>query len=205
MIHAGDLINNAHNDGQWGEWHGAGGWVNGMIPSIPTPGNHEYAPLQPDGPRTLSAQWRPQFTLPTNGPAGLEETCYYVDYQGVRIISLNTEEKREEQVAWLDRTLANNPNRWTILTFHRPMYSVARGRDNAELRNLWVPIFDKYRVDLVLQGHDHAYARSKNLRSGKNVRDNESGTVYVVSVSGPKMYNLEQEEWMQRAAEDTQL
>jgi hypothetical protein len=29
--------------------------------------------------------------------------------------------------------------------------------------------------------------------------------VYVVSVSGPKMYNLEREDWMARTAEDTQL
>ncbi|MBC8103377.1 MAG: metallophosphoesterase family protein [Cytophagales bacterium] len=199
MIHAGDLINRAGNDGEWGEWFGAGGWMNGMIPSIPTPGNHEY------GGKQLDNHWRPQFALPTNGPAGLEETCYYVDYQGVRIVSLNTEEKQQEQVAWLDDVLSKNPHRWTVLTFHRPMFSSAKGRDNKELRALWMPLFDRHRVDLVLQGHDHTYARSKNLRAGVNVRDGESGTVYVVSVSGPKMYNLERSPWMQRAAEDTQL
>jgi hypothetical protein len=66
-------------------------------------------------------------------------------------------------------------------------------------------VFDKHRVDLVLQGHDHTYARSQNLRAGVNVRDAGSGTVYVVSVSGPKMYNLDRAPWMRRAAEDTQL
>lgn len=205
ILHAGDLINNANADAQWGEWHQAGGWVNSMVPSIPTPGNHEYAKRTEDGPREISGHWRPQYALPENGPKGLEESCYYLDYQGVRIISLNSNERQEEQAAWLDGVLADNPNRWTVLTFHHPMYSAARNRDNPTLRNIWLPVLDKHRVDLVLQGHDHTYARSKNLRTGVNVRDGESGTVYVVSVSGPKMYDLKREPWMQRAAEDTQL
>ena len=29
-------------DAQWGEWHQAPDWVNGTIPVIATPGNHEY-------------------------------------------------------------------------------------------------------------------------------------------------------------------
>lgn len=207
MIHAGDLINNSHTDSQWGEWFNAGGWVNGMTPSIPTPGNHEYSGTDGKGVKHegLSDHWRAQFDLPENGPAGLEETCYYLDYQGVRIISLNTEEKVAEQVAWLDKTLTNNSNRWTVLTFHRPIYSSAKGRDNKAIREAWLPIFDKHKVDIVLQGHDHTYARSRNMRSGVNVRNDESGTIYVVSVSGPKMYNLENAPWMARRAEDTQL
>ena len=42
MLHAGDLINRANSDHEWGEWFYAGGWVYGMMPSIATPGNHEY-------------------------------------------------------------------------------------------------------------------------------------------------------------------
>jgi hypothetical protein len=58
----------------------------------------------------------------------------------------------------------------------------------------------------VLQGHDHSYARS-NLITGVNAQAGGSGTVYVVSVSGPKMYELKpsDEQWWVRAAEDTQL
>ncbi|MBU2098095.1 MAG: fibronectin type III domain-containing protein [Gammaproteobacteria bacterium] len=41
-LHAGDLINEDAFDSEWGEWHGAPGWVNGTIPVIATPGNHEY-------------------------------------------------------------------------------------------------------------------------------------------------------------------
>ena len=236
IIHAGDLIDHGTSDAQWGEWHAAGGWVNGMVPSVPTPGNHEYdrprptqaqldarakaaqeaqlagKAVEPATPARaeLSPHWRAQFALPENGPEGLKESAYFLDYQGTRIVSLNSNEKRQEQVAWLDEVLGKNPNRWTVVTFHHPVYSAAQGRDNKEIRDLWQPVFDKYKVDLVLQGHDHTYARSglrmsENVAEGASVFDGKSGTVYVVSVSGPKMYDLQKAEWMRRAAEDTQL
>jgi hypothetical protein len=225
MIHAGDLINRAESDADWGEWFGAGAWLNAMVPSLPTPGNHEYArstiqSLLTTGPavRKLSKHWRPQFTLPENGPKGLEETVYYLDYQGVRIISLNSNEKITEQVPWLDSVLQENPCRWTIVTFHHPIFSAAKDRDNPGLRAAWKPLFDKYRVDLVLTGHDHAYGRTgldlpgeiggtQNVAEGTTVRSQTGGTVYVVSVSGPKMYNLgaKSHERFKRRAEDTQL
>jgi phosphodiesterase/alkaline phosphatase D-like protein len=41
-LHAGDLINRAQRDAEWGEWFAAPAWVNATIPVVPTPGNHEY-------------------------------------------------------------------------------------------------------------------------------------------------------------------
>ncbi len=204
MIHAGDLINRANRDVEWGEWFEAGDWIQAMVPSIPTPGNHEYAKDGAGG-RSLSSLWRPHFTLPAGDIEGLEETVYFVDYQGVRIISINSNERLEEQAEWLDGTLESNPNRWTVVTFHHPVFSTAEGRDNETLRGLWKPLFDRHRVDLVLTGHDHTYGRGQNLPVGGNAVDTRAGTVYVVSVSGPKMYSLDDEAWWDRAAENTQL
>ncbi len=307
-LHAGDLINRAQRDAEWGEWFAAPAWVNATIPVVPTPGNHEYynvnagpekqriwntknggqvavtadlktlrdaadkitgydltartadgrsasaqfdanekftsvdagfteltgyvltdlTGLEADNPplrdriaepgiRTLSSHWRRVFTLPLNGPPALAESVYYFDYQGARIISLNSNERQEEQVAWLREVLSRNPMRWTIITFHHPIFSPAKNRDNPALRALWKPVFDEYKVDLVLTGHDHTYARSgdmkgrervgtQNLPAGYNqAYDASIGTVYVVSVSGPKMYDLTSDAWAVRAAEDTQL
>ena len=201
LVHAGDLINTPDRDDQWGEWHRAAGWINMSVPSVPVPGNHEYG-KQSNGERALNRNWRPQFTLPGNGLPGLEETNYYLDIQGVRIVAMNSNERQKEQAEWLDRLLSDNPNRWTVVTHHHPIFSTAKGRDNKELREILKPIYDKYRVDLVLTGHDHSYGRS-NVVAGENRRD--GGTVYVVSVSGPKMYQVTPAEWMQRKAEDTQL
>jgi 3',5'-cyclic AMP phosphodiesterase CpdA len=207
MLHAGDLVNRAGNDAEWGEWFYAASHIHRMVPCIATPGNHEYA--SGDSGKTLAAHWRPTFAFPENGPEGLKETVYWIDYQGVRVISLNSNEKQQEQVAWLERVLGDNPHRWTVATFHHPIYSAAQRRDNPALRAAWQPVFDKYRVDLVLQGHDHAYARSglmtQNVPTGATNFDSETGTLYVVSVSGPKMYSLDPRPFMRRAAEFTQL
>ncbi|WP_461055020.1 purple acid phosphatase family protein [Spirosoma arcticum] len=221
IIHAGDLVSEAHSERQWHEWFTAGGWIHGMLPSVPVPGNHEYRPVtaadEAKKESGLSVQWRPQFTLPQNGLAGLEETSYFFDYQGVRFIALNSNRQQAEQVVWLDSLLANNPNKWTVATFHHPIFSTANERDNKKLRDMWKPLFDKYGVDLVLQGHDHTYARgisgptTQNVVAGTNARDTKTGTVYVVSVSGGKMYTFKKDAWdkyeakLERKAENTQL
>jgi hypothetical protein len=204
MIHAGDLINRAQRDVEWGEWFEAGDWIQSTLPSVPTPGNHEYAKDDRGG-RSLSSLWRPHFRLPAGDLPGLEETVYFVDYQGARIVSLNSNERIEEQAAWLDRVLGSNPNPWSVVTFHHPVFSAAEGRDNPELRDLWKPILDRHRVDLVLTGHDHTYGRGRNLTEGVSRVEPMAGTVYVVSVSGPKMYALGDQPWRDRAAENTQL
>ncbi len=155
MIHAGDLINSAEKDAEWGEWFGAGSWLNGMMPSVPVPGNHEMAKI--DDKTRLSHHWRPQFALPTHGPAGLEETCYTFVYQNVRIIGLNSNQGIDVQTPWLESTLAANTSPWVVCTFHHPIFSTGKDRDNPKIRAAWKPLFDKYKVDLVLQGHDHTY------------------------------------------------
>lgn len=229
MLHAGDLINRAHRNTEWGEWFEAGGFLHAMFPAIATPGNHETDPYTPEedarGIDHLSIYWQPQFAFPENGPEGIDaETAYYIDYQGVRIISMNSVADLEAQAGWLDRVLEENPHDWAIVTHHHPVFSGSEGRENERLRNAWKPIYDRHGVDLVLQGHDHVYARGRspsptyaasaadNVTSGANLRDDETGTVYVVSVSGRKMYDLKPDGWegyegvdRERAAENTQL
>jgi hypothetical protein len=187
---AGDLVNHGNSDEEWGEFFYSLGWIPGMTPLLLLPGNHEYLTytIVDKKIRKLNDLWRPQFTLPENGPDGLEETAYFIYYQGVRFVMLNGNEKLEEQAKWLDSVLAKDPQRWTIVSIHQPFYSTGIDRDNPHLRELFIPIFDKYSVDLVLQGHDHTYGRTYKLRNGIKVDDNEKGTVYIVSVSGPKVY-----------------
>lgn len=114
------------------------------------------------------------------------------------------------QAHWLESVLAHNPSRWTIVTHHHPVYSVSDGRSNPELRDAWQPVYDKFGVDIVLQGHDHGYGRTAfrryapNEPNGATFRSQDFGTVYVVSVSGPKMYRAGPNPFVRRA-EDTQL
>ena len=305
-LHAGDLIDVHSSDEEWGDWHHGPDWVNGTIPVIATPGNHEYRrinqgspalriwknraqqdikvqvtgseevltdagkvrtitvlgpggelgmvriddggkiiavdqglvnlvgyqegalvgtrfnrpPLsdrqQDPGEPAISLHWKHQFAFPEQEVPNhkLTESVYFIDYQGTRLISLNSNEALEAQIPWLRKVLRNNPNRWTVVTFHHPVFSPAFDRDNPKLRQLWKPILDEFKVDLVLSGHDHTYARTgdvdvalaANAPSGYGqAYDPEIGTVYVVSVSGPKMYEITKGSFAKRIAENTQL
>jgi len=214
MVHAGDMVNSrsGKHDDEWGEWFDAGSWINSMVNNVFAVGNHEYI-KQESGPRLLSPHVPVQFATPGNGPDPLRDTVYYTDYQGVRYIVLNSmealqnEELAELQADWLRKVLENNPARWTVVIQHHPVFSVSRGRDNPPLRQHWKPVFEKYGVDLVLQGHDHSYGRGRNLSTGSSGKPDSRGPMYVVSVAGPKMYLLTEsaKQSMDRLAEDTQL
>ena len=211
MLHAGDLIDHCQSDREWGGWFYAGSFIHATVPSIMTPGNHEY--IKGEGRKRLSPLWRPQFTLPENGPLeALKETCYALEYQNMKLISIdaqsliNSVESRDAQVKWLDSVLTKNTKKWITITMHYPVYSTVKGRDNKELREALNPLIEKFDVDLVLQGHDHTYARgyASNGNSGKTVVE-DAGTIYAVSVSGPKMYESEDQDWMVKRGEYTQL
>lgn len=205
----GDIVNWGNDDKLWGEFFQAASWIPRWTPFVLLPGNHGYYTEIVDSQRIrrLNRLWRPQFTLPENGPEGLEESAYYFDYQGVRFVMLNGNEKLEEQALWLDELLSENPNRWTIVSIHQTFYSTGAKRDHVKLREIFIPVFDKHSVDLVLQGHDHTYGRTYKLRDGKIVGKNKKGTVYVVSVSGPKMYSVNPkfEHLMVKMGKNTQL
>ena len=210
IVHAGDLLAEGYDDRLWGEWSDAMGFISAMVPSIPVPGNHDLhrAPGAPDSKNVLAASplWRRHFLLPQNGPdvAEMPSQSYYIDYQGVRLIALDvnvfanedfvTEAKQrvwDKQLEWLTETLSKNPNRWTIVVQHQPIYDVAKGREYDDMRKALAPLYEKYHVDLVLQGHDHAYARTHKVAQDRVVDPAAPGVIYAISVSGPKMYELE--------------
>jgi len=207
IVHAGDLVADGYNDRLWGEWCEALSFISAMVPSLPVPGNHDLhrSPDSSDdasGPLVAPPSWRQQFALPMNGPEGLRGQSYYIDYQGVRMISLDvniyagkqdTEAKKQlaqQQTAWLEKVLGENPNRWTIVFQHQPVYSIAKNRRATQMQAMLAPLYDKYQVDLVLAGHDHGYGRTQKVRAGQVVPGDGPGTIYAISVSGPKMYEL---------------
>lgn len=197
VIHAGDLINHAHRDYEWAEWYKAGGFIHSQWTAIPAVGNHEFMSVAEGEPRELSLQWRPQFTLPVekNLDEKLHETVYTVDYQDIRIIVLNSNDQLEEQTGYIEEQLKTSSAKWNIIVCHHSVFSPAKGRDFEFARKNWKPLLDKYNVDLVLNGHDHTYARGHvPVRTTDQDSADEVHTVYVTSVSGPKQYQLDREQ-----------
>ena len=202
-IHAGDLINKAHRDHEWAQWFKAGGFIHSQWTAIPAVGNHEFmllgeTPLKGwswfKEKKKVSIQWRPQFTLPVEKDLvpELHETVYTVDYQDIRVIVLNSNDHKEQQTKYLEQKLKNCTAKWKIVTCHHSVFSPADGRNFQFARDHWKPLLDKYNVDLVLNGHDHTYARGHvPVRTRDEKSASELGTVYVTSVSGPKQYALD--------------
>ncbi|MCK3682825.1 metallophosphoesterase family protein [Maribellus sp. YY47] len=207
LYYAGDLINHTHSEEEWKQWFEAGSFIHASIPSMMTPGNHEYDST------ALDNHWRAQFTLPENGPDMdlLSETVYYVDYQDLRMISIDADMMDESPEAavetrnWLAKVLEETNKTWTILTLHYPFYSTKANRDNVELRENIQPLIEKYGVDMVLTGHDHAYGRGREKVESMTRPGEISGPVYVVSVSGPKLYGVSDQSWMSRKGGNTQF
>ncbi len=190
----------------------------------PSPGNHDYA-----GKHDSSIPPYFQiFTLPRNGESGGlasgTESYYAVDYGNVHLISLNTEEKNRDgtflfdgkgaQFEWLEKDLKANKLPWVIVYFHKPPYTKGSHDSDKEddlirMRKNVTPIFEKYKVDVVIAGHSHVYERTFPIRNhtGSNntfepqehiveskikkdtyvVDKNGQGVIYIVCGSGGKV------------------
>ena len=118
--------------------------------------------------------------------------------------SLSGSVLKDEQYNWLVDELKNNTCKWTIVSMHNPMYSIGKwGSDSSKnaialgLQAQLRKIFDKYGVDLVLQGHDHAISRTFPIDGAGSVQTenlvqmngieysiNPNGVVYVMNGTG---------------------
>jgi hypothetical protein len=211
LLHAGDLVNVADSDEEWRDWFSMAGWIHGSAPCLAVPGNHEYATPTGNVVSRITPFWAAQFrTRPTGLDANtdLRGAMWMLDWQGVRFIGLNSMRDTMLQAEWLQNVaLADNPNRWTVVMFHHPLHSCVRTRDNPLIRAMWEPILDDARVDLVLQGHDHAYSRTGKVQGSLLQPDHAPGRVYVTSVSGAKMYqiNSDRTELFQKLCQDRQM
>jgi hypothetical protein len=74
------------------------------------------------------------------------------------------------QTRWLETTLAaarrDASIDWIVAQMHQCACSSSRTGNGSDLgiREEWLPLFDRYEVDLVLCGHDHDYERSFPVR-----------------------------------------
>ena len=72
-----------------------------------------------------------------------------------------------EQPRDIKKAVENFPDtKWRIVTIHQDIYGSGLDHSDTDgmiLRTQLTPVFDKYDIDVVLQGHDHTYSRSKIL------------------------------------------
>ena len=151
---------------------------------MPTPGNHDYSPTSNNYKieDPLVAYFN-IFSFPTKGESGGvpsgSKAFYSYDYANIHFISLDSYgregadrsmfSKESEQMKWLEKDLKANKQKWTIVYWHHPPYTMASRNSDKEIdlktiREGVVPILDKYKVDMVLNGHSHVYERSQMMK-----------------------------------------
>lgn len=186
LVIAGDLVDRGNERTNWDHFFLRAAGAFDRVPVMTCAGNHEYLDV---GPRL----YRAFFELPRNGPPQIESDLVYSFESGAACfavldstLAVCDPAAARRQAEWLDATLARSRASWKLVIFHHPVYPSHPWRDTPALREHWVPVFDKHHVDLVLQGHDHAYLRTHPLRGHRRVDRSGQGTVYVIAVSGDK-------------------
>ena len=96
----------------------------------------------------------------------------------VRFFVLESTYPEPEQIKWVETELKASSHDWKIVYFHHPLYSSGdRHGSDLRLREVLEPLFLKYNVSVVLNGHDHFYERVKP----------QKGIVYFVVGSGGQL------------------
>ncbi|HOZ45821.1 MAG TPA: metallophosphoesterase family protein [Candidatus Hydrogenedentes bacterium] len=198
FIIAGDLANRGNDRDDWDSFFGRTEGVFDSRPLLPVIGNHDCAKL------AKPEMYLQFFALPENGPPALTpERAYRLDYGNALFVVLDSNLSPVEQRSWLEEQLADTSNTWRFVVYHHPAYSSAPHRNNKLVREQWGDLFDRYHVDMVLQGHDHAYLRTPPMNNRHKVDSPAEGTIYVVAVSGSKYYPQEDRDYTAVGLEDT--
>jgi hypothetical protein len=175
--------------------------VAASVPWQVAVGNHEMETwYSPDG---YGGQFD-RFAFP-----GQDRTYYTFTYGNVAVIALDANDVSNEipanngysggaQTTWLAAQLAAYRKRsdidFIVAYFHHCAYcSCTSHSSEGGVRTNWVPLFDKYSVDLVINGHNHVYERTDPLKagavttaapSGATVTPATQGTTYITAGGG---------------------
>ncbi|HUW11296.1 MAG TPA: metallophosphoesterase [Anaerolineae bacterium] len=162
-LHVGDLVQEGADLAAWDEFFAIEEELLKAVTMFPTLGNHERN----------HQNYFDYFHLPGN------ERWYSFDYGNAHFVCLEVDgyaatAPDSEQYRWLQNDLANTSQLWKLVFFHFPAYSSGGGFGSSpEVQAHLVPLFQRYGVDIVFNGHEHNYQR--------NVAD---GVTYVQTSGG---------------------
>ena len=187
LVCGGDLTERPI-DAYWQETFDGLDSIGQSVPLLNATGNHDYL-------KGLIYRLERRFSLVhsyyLDSMEGVNQV-FTLRYKDVQLFVLDS--NREffylfTQRAWLKRQLEKSTAKWKVVVLHHPLYSIRGKNNNLIQRWMFDDLIREYDVDLVLQGHEHAYARMTAHD------DDEAETpVYVVSHLSPKNYRIEFDE-----------
>lgn len=196
ILHTGDVVEWSRYESYWRYMiDGNFGYFAG-IPTMAVSGNHDTTYKSGTG----SGETLKHFNYSIPEQSTGYGFYYSYSYGGVKFIMVNTNDLtsdsklKADQLKWLENELKNKTERWTIVALHNPLYSPGKwgsGPSNTIALNLTAQLSDlfaKYKVDVVLQGHDHMISKTNPIgKNGLAVRCNTEkidGVTYSVNPQG---------------------
>lgn len=162
IIKPGDHTEEGTSENSWHNFLESTYPLSSQIPYYLVLGNHE---------RNSLLYYR-AFALPKGG-GDYSKRWYSFDYGNAHFIILDSNilessSLYKKQMEWLENDLKDNQDKkFTFVIFHHPFWTTATEYGSME-ENLpqghfntknWLPLFKKYNVDVVINGHIHAYER----------------------------------------------
>jgi len=160
VIHVGDVQYYMSVVESWQTWFRLMSPLLEAGPFMVCIGNHEMEKLD-----ELNDYYRP-FFAPTSAESDSTMDRYHYESGGVHFFALNSEidvSAGSEQITWfaakLDEVEVDPNYRFSIVYFHRPLYSFGDYVPRTDARSVIEPILTSHRVPLVIAGHMHGYER----------------------------------------------
>lgn len=169
VFHLGDAVSYGADEKDWDQQYFAQKHedINDLLSSMPIMmviGNHDIDTAEENKEKS-GKLFRKYFPYNYYN----EHFYYSFDYGPIHVTALDQYspgvkyDKDSQQYQWLKNDLAGSDKEWKIMIFHKPAYSAKGGHDDSKTtKEDLVPLFEEYDVDLVLQGHNHYYARAEN-------------------------------------------
>lgn len=184
FVFGGDLTERPM-DTYWEETFRGLDSIGQHYPVLNVTGNHEYLKYII---RKLERRYSLVFSYFLDSMEG-ENQVYTLKYNDMQFFLLDS--NREffylwTQRKWLEEELKKSTARWKIVVLHHPLYSIKGKSNNLIQRTMFNSLVEKYKVDLVLQGHEHAYARMTRWDENRH----RTTPVYTVSHCSPKSYRI---------------
>ncbi len=216
ILNLGDMVDDGKNLNQWQYLLDSNKNLFGTIPQVIAPGNHDLSEFEvtkgyiPTDSNVVTDKYT-ALQLHFNF-GGRDKNYYSFDYNGVHFIVLDTNDITENnnlsfnQIEWLTEDLKKNEDNIIVVSMHKGIYSAGIHQNDKEvvgMRKVLSKLFSDYKVELVLQGHDHIYSESFFLdgdgkktkipvyKQGAPINNNSGGVLYVTMGStGDKFYDF---------------
>lgn len=156
-----------------------------QYPVIAVTGNHEYL-------KGINGSIEPRFALhfpyfPATYPDDGACATFTCDDMQIFLLDSNAGiATLFKQSRWLNKALQSSSARWKIAVLHHSPYSIRSPYNNLDIKLLFDPLFKRHKVDFVLAGHEHGYAR----RTTRDLDNHKQTPIYTISHCSPKQYPL---------------